>query len=145
MKWLLAMSMALVVAGCGSDSAATTTSTTPQVTTTVQAVTSTTTTPVSTTTSVVAAPATTVPDIDVEIQGGDVTGPAVFALEVNDTLDIWVVSDTADQIHVHGYDRLFDLEAGTPLNVVFVANLPGVFDVELEDGHNHLFDIEVSG
>ena len=38
----------------------------------------------------------------------------------------------ADEVHVHGYDRRSYVTAGASTTLRFVADLPGAFDVELE-------------
>ena len=92
------------------------------------------------------APATTTPQpIDVQISNGEVIGPEVFQVDRDDTVDLWMLGDVDDEVHVHGYDIAFHLEAGVPLNISFVAGIAGVFELELESAHTHLFDIEVSG
>lgn len=96
--------------------------------------------------------ATTVPptstaasSIDVEISDGVVSGPDVFEVDLGETVAIWVLSDVDDEIHVHGYDRSFDLDAGVPFRLGFVADIPGIFEVEAHTGHIHLFEIRVTG
>lgn len=97
------------------------------------------------TTTTMAGTTTTTLEIDVEIAGGVVAGPEVFGVGLNDTVDIWVRSDVDDEIHIHGYDLYFDLEAGVPTNLSFLADAPGVFEVEVHTGHTHVFDLEVAG
>lgn len=136
--------LAVLVAACGSDEPTATTSTTVDTTTT-------TTTAAPTTTA--STPSTTVPEttttitleIDVEFAGGEVTGPEVFTVDLGDTVDIWILSDVDDEMHVHGYDLVYDLKAGVPFHLTFTADVPGVFEVEVHTGHTHLFDIEVRG
>ena len=43
-----------------------------------------------------------------------------------------VDSDVADEVHVHGYDEQADVPAGGTEELRFVADVPGVFEVELE-------------
>jgi hypothetical protein len=52
-----------------------------------------------------------------------------------DTVFIVVESDESAEIHVHGYDREAEVEAGQKSQVSFTADLEGVFEVEL-----HLHD-----
>ena len=54
-----------------------------------------------------------------------------------------VTSDAADEIHVHGYDKTAPVAAGATAEVSFVANIPGVFEVEFERSHRLLFTLEV--
>ncbi len=48
-----------------------------------------------------------------------------------DTLRFAVVSDTADELHVHGYDVLQPLEPGERVEVEIPADLEGIFEAEL--------------
>jgi hypothetical protein len=54
-----------------------------------------------------------------------------------------VASDSTDHVHVHGYDKFADVAPGKVGEVTFVANIPGVFEVELERSHKLLFTMEV--
>lgn len=140
--------LGLVVAACGSDDTTSTSTSTTRVqdsTTTLPATTTTTSTTGPTTTTVTEETTTTSPAIDVEFRAGEVIGPGTFQVDVGDTVDIWVVSDVDDEMHVHGYDLLYDVEAGVPFNLTFVADVPGIFEVEVHTGHTLLFELEVSG
>lgn len=54
-------------------------------------------------------------------------------VSVGTTLTLVVSGDTADEVHVHGYDRYLDVPAGGSAALTFVADVPGIFDVELHD------------
>lgn len=135
----------LLVTACspGTDS---TTSTTPETSTTSSSTTSstgaTTTTEATTTTTI--AVTTTTQQIDVTVTDGQVEGPGRFEHTVGDEVSIRVLSDTADEIHVHGYDVFFEAEAGVPIEVTLIADVPGIFEVELESSHTLLFELEVT-
>ena len=138
-----------ITAACGGDgSFAATTALEPSTTPTSTAVEpGTASSPATTATSSTTGSVTSTipPVIDVEISDGEVTGPDVFEVALGDRVDLWVVSDIDDEMHVHGYDIFVDLEAGVPFNLGFVADVPGVFAVEVHAGHTRLFDIEVAG
>jgi hypothetical protein len=51
--------------------------------------------------------------------------------EGGDTVFIIVDSDESAEIHVHGYDREAEVEAGQKSQLSFTADLEGVFEVEL--------------
>jgi hypothetical protein len=55
-----------------------------------------------------------------------------------------VTSDVADEVHLHGYDLMVDVEAGVAGSIDFTANIAGIFEVELESSAFHLIDLEVS-
>jgi hypothetical protein len=59
-------------------------------------------------------------------------------------VSIWVLADTSDEIHVHGYDVYFETQPGTPIEVGLIADVPGIFEVELESSHLPLFELEVT-
>ena len=46
---------------------------------------------------------------------------------------IEVTADVSDEVHVHGYDLKVDTIPGQPVTVRFTADIPGVFEVELEN------------
>lgn len=136
----------LALAAC-SPSGETTTTTAPT-STTPPSTAATTTSPPTT----VAAPATTAPPTtvagltpDVIVTGSTVDGPDTFEYDLGEDVEIVVLADVADEIHVHGYDLSFDTEPGVPVTVEFTADVPGIFEVELESVSLPLFDIQVNG
>lgn len=82
--------------------------------------------------------------IRVQVTGRTVT-PRLGTVDVRigETVRIEVTADTADEIHVHGYDRTGDLAPGQAGSVEFEANIPGTFEVELEKARLKLFDLRV--
>ena len=93
-------------------------------------------------TTTVAAAAGTV--LAVTVRGGSVVeGASRQRATVNQPVTIRVTSDVADEVHVHGYDKKFDVAPGRTGEVTFVANIPGVFEVEFERSHRLLFTLEV--
>lgn len=82
--------------------------------------------------------------IDVAIDGDTVdVESSRIDVPLGSTVTIVVEADRADHVHVHGYDYLVDTTAGEPAEVVFVADVPGVFEVELEDAGLFLFELAV--
>lgn len=55
-----------------------------------------------------------------------------------------VLADVADELHVHGYDLTQPTSVGTPTMLEFVADEPGVFEVELEDAGTLLTRLQVA-
>src|SRR3954467_2573683 len=49
------------------------------------------------------------------------------------TVDLTIKSDTADEVHFHGYDVKKDVKAGGSAHFKFPAKIDGKFIVELED------------
>ncbi|MBT8247352.1 MAG: hypothetical protein KJN73_06025 [Acidimicrobiia bacterium] len=58
-------------------------------------------------------------------------------------MTLLVTADTEDEIHVHGYDITGSVTPATPGTVTFVADIPGVFDVEFENAGLLLVVLEV--
>ncbi|MDX6652790.1 MAG: hypothetical protein QOJ38_1571 [Solirubrobacterales bacterium] len=54
-----------------------------------------------------------------------------------------VVSDIADEIHVHGYDLMKDVPAGGSVSFDFPASIDGVFEVELEGRKQQIAELTV--
>jgi hypothetical protein len=54
-----------------------------------------------------------------------------------------VTSDKAEEIHTHGYDIAKDVGPGKPAKFDFVANIDGVFDVELEHHGTQIMSLKV--
>jgi hypothetical protein len=78
----------------------------------------------------VTAPAPAVPTVQV-VGGSPVGGPLRVAAHPGETLRFAVVSDTADELHVHGYDAFRPLAPGERVVVVLQADAEGVFEAEL--------------
>jgi hypothetical protein len=130
----------LTLAACGGDdgsgSAGATTTTAA---TTTSTTTGPTTTAVPTTTT---RPAT--PVIEVRVAGGKVQGGVRRErVRRGETVVLRVVADVTDHVHLHGYDRMADVAPGKPGEIRFTADLPGVWEVELEDRKQQLLTIEV--
>ncbi|MFP4073757.1 MAG: hypothetical protein ACLFRT_01965 [Actinomycetota bacterium] len=143
---LVSILLAVAVGACASaEPAATTTTVDDTLLTTM--LTTTTSRAASTTTTTITSPSTasTTPELDVEFVGGEAVGPAVFEVALGETVDIWIRSDVDDEVHVHGYDLTYPLVAGEPLHLSFIADVPGIFEVEVHTGHTVLFEVEVSG
>ncbi len=54
-----------------------------------------------------------------------------------------VRSQVADHVHVHGYDLFADVAPGQPARISFRADLPGRFEIELEDRHQQIAELRV--
>jgi hypothetical protein len=144
------MAIAVIVVACGSEERVATTTSSPAdpTTTASTAVEPTTTSTVdrtTTTTSIPATTSTTQPEIDIELVGGEIVGPERFEVPLGETVDIWILSDVDDEVHVHGYDLRFEISAGEPFNLSFDADVPGIFEVEAHTSSAPLFEIEVTG
>lgn len=59
------------------------------------------------------------------------TGPQLVKLERNDAVELTIVSDRADELHVHGYNLHLALQPGKPATLKFTAKRTGRFSFEL--------------
>lgn len=102
--------------------------------------------PVGTTTTIaVAVTTTTVAPVPTITITNKTVSPAPSRLSVakGATFTARITADVNDEIHVHGYDKSFPAVAGSPSVISFVADTPGVFEVELEKAGILLFNVEV--
>ncbi|MGH3964249.1 MAG: hypothetical protein ACRDRY_13495 [Pseudonocardiaceae bacterium] len=84
--------------------------------------------------------------ISVRISDGKVEGvPARVEVDRGTQVRIDVTSDRSDELHIHGYDKTVPLTPGSPAVAQFVADLPGVFEVETHDSGVLLFQLVVRG
>ena len=74
--------------------------------------------------------------ISVEFKGGKViSGPQVVKLKRDDEVTLNVLSDRADELHLHGYDLHLTLQPNQTATLKFVARRTGRFSFELhKDG-----------
>lgn len=132
----LASTLALGMAACGDDGAADgpTRSTTPTVTSAA----------VGTATTLPPTPTIRETVIEVEFRNGSVVGGARRErIDTGDTVRLRVMSDVADEVHVHGYDERTPVAAGGTAELSFVADSGGQFEVELESRHRTLLTLQV--
>ena len=144
---LLAAAALVALPGCGGDddSTDTTTPTTTAATTTE----ATTTAPATTTVATTTAPTTTVhrpavTTVRIAVVGGKPSGGiARPSVKKGEKVVLVVTSDTADEIHLHGYDLSADVAAGGTVRMPFTADTAGRFEVELENLGVQLAEITV--
>src|SRR5258708_5260955 len=123
----------LVLAGCGGNSDAGSGSSPSTAPTTVTTPTGTATAPQTSTPSNTTDPSGNTADvtINVTVANGKVNpSGASINVKASQTVLITAVSDAADEVHVHGYDKQLPLTPGKPASVKFVANMKGTFEVE---------------
>ncbi len=123
---------AVALAGCGSDDGESASSTD----TTMSETTSTTET---TATEAEEPTVVRITIVDGQPQGGIVRA----TVDKNDQVVLVVTSDVADEIHLHGYDVMRDVEAGGTVQLPFKATIPGRFEAELESRGVQIADITV--
>jgi hypothetical protein len=111
-------------------------------------------TTVAATTTIAATTTTTVPpttttvddgivDIDVGVVEGQSDGEDRYEVDGGSVVRITVVADVADEVHVHGYDIFGDVAPEAAAVIEFTADIPGIFEVELEGSRMVLFELVV--
>lgn len=136
-----AIAMLFALAGCGGSGGS---QSAPETATTATA-------PDDTTSSPTTEPTTTAPKpkpkprrIAIRVVGGTPQGGiARPSVKKNDRVLIVVRSDTADEVHLHGYDISRAVAAGGQTRLAFVAKIPGRFEIELEDSGVQLAELTV--
>jgi hypothetical protein len=81
--------------------------------------------------------------IQIEVEGHRQRVPARIRISRGDRVSIKTESDTPQEVHVHGYDLIVNVPAGAERTRVLRADVPGVFEVELEGSHRLIFELEV--
>ncbi len=81
--------------------------------------------------------------IHIEYAHGRVSGSDTYQVTLNRQVRLQVSADVTDEVHVHGYDRKADVSPGHPAIISFTANVPGRFEVELENARRTLTQLEV--
>jgi hypothetical protein len=90
-------------------------------------------------------PADAVQTISVEVvDGSPVGGVRRVEVDAGSVVALKVSSDTAEEVHVHGYDILRSVSDGHPAHFAFTAEIGGVFEVELEGSGRLLLQLEIS-
>ena len=77
------------------------------------------------------------------VNGQPAGGIKTISYTKGDQVRLKVVSDTADEIHVHGYDLKKDVTAGGSVEFDFKATIEGRFEVELENAGTQIAMLEV--
>jgi len=77
------------------------------------------------------------------VNGKPEGGVKTLTYKKGDTVDLTVKSDTADEIHIHGYDFHKDVEKGGSVHFSFPAKIDGKFVVELEDAGEEIASLQV--
>jgi hypothetical protein len=80
----------------------------------------------------------------IRVVGGEPAGGAKeITVEKGDTVRLEVRSDTAAEVHVHGYDIFKNVQAGGSVRFNFPADAEGVFEIELEETHTPIGQLTV--
>ena len=78
------------------------------------------------------------------VKGGEpVGGVQELTYTAGDEIRFDVQSDIAEEVHVHGYDIIKEVEPGKPVSFDFPADIEGGFEVELEGAHVQIAELTV--
>ena len=77
------------------------------------------------------------------VNGKGEGGIKTITYKKGDTVDLTVKSDTADEIHIHGYDLHKDVPKGGSVHFTFPASIDGKFVVELENAGQQIASLQV--
>ena len=66
-----------------------------------------------------------------------------LSFDEGDTIRFRVRSDTAEEIHVHGYDITKEVAAGKTATVSFEASITGIFEVEFHGSGTPIAELKV--
>jgi hypothetical protein len=76
--------------------------------------------------------------------GEPVDGVRELEYSAGDQVEFAVRSDVADEVHVHGYDLMKDVEPGGTVSFSFPADIEGIFEVELEEHQEQIAELRVN-
>jgi len=79
----------------------------------------------------------------VEVEGQRLPDPATIEVTQGQRVSLRVEANVSDEVHVHGYELLTALSPGERATITFRADIPGVFEIELERAGQLLARLEV--
>ena len=83
--------------------------------------------------------------INVTVANGKVTpSGATVKAKAGQTVLVTAVSDAADEVHIHGYDKELPLTPGKPASVKFTADMKGTFEIETHESDKLVAKLVVS-
>lgn len=83
--------------------------------------------------------------VTLTVVGGKVTGDAPrVKVALGSRVRVTVTSDVSDQVHLHGYDLQVATAIGSPVQIEFVADKPGIYAIELENSGRSLTRLQVA-
>jgi len=89
-------------------------------------------------------PVPAVQTVRITVEGGRPSGGVRReTVEQGRNVVLVVRADVSDHIHLHGYDLMADVSPGSPARIEFTADVPGRFEVELEDSGIQIADLQV--
>lgn len=82
--------------------------------------------------------------VEISVDEDQVEGGGQINIDQGTNVRIVVVSDVADEAHLHGYDLTADVGPGAEGVIEFVADIPGIFELELEQSGLELGRLQVA-
>ena len=73
-----------------------------------------------------------------------VSGPSTLKVTEGESVVIKITADAPEEFHLHGYDKIADLEKDVAVEIKFTADLTGRFTYELEESKTDIGALEVS-
>jgi len=81
---------------------------------------------------------------DVTVTGGKTMSRSDLSARQNDTVTINLKSDTDGEVHLHGYDIIFNAKKGQTVSKTFKADKTGQFPIEWESTSTDLGRLTVT-
>jgi hypothetical protein len=82
--------------------------------------------------------------VQAKVTGSNVeTASRRVKVDLGQKVRVQVEADRTEEVHVHGYDLKGDVAPGKPAVIDITADVPGVFEVELEESSLKLFELQV--
>ncbi len=76
--------------------------------------------------------------------GKPVGGVQELTYNKGDQVKFRVKSDVADEVHLHGYDLMKDVEAGGAVTFDFTAGIDGIYEAELEGRKEQIIELRIN-
>jgi hypothetical protein len=81
--------------------------------------------------------------IKLQVEGRRQAVPGRVEVTQGERVSIKLEADSAQEVHVHGYDLFLNVIEAGERTIQFPASAPGVFEVELEGTQELIFELEV--
>jgi hypothetical protein len=82
--------------------------------------------------------------IDVTVTGGKTMKPSDLSAHQNDNVTINLTSDIDGEVHLHGYDLIFNARKGQTVSKTFKADKSGSYPIEWESTSTELGKLTVN-
>ena len=76
--------------------------------------------------------------------GKVVSGIQTVKVDSGQSVELTGISDSADSLHVHGYDKTLELEPSREASITFTADVKGVFEIETHETEKLVAKLVVS-